>query len=72
LLSFNWIGSVVPFRVLSMLSSAADAVVGTLFPKRVQHFIVTVRKLRTACSSTRNDVQHKKGIFHYIEIEVGH
>jgi hypothetical protein len=55
-----------------MLSSAADAVVGTLFPKRVQHFIVTVRKLRTACSSTRNDVQHKKGIFHYIEIEVGH
>ena len=44
LLGFNWIGSVVPFRVLSMLSSAADTVVGTLFPKRVQHFIVTVRK----------------------------
>ena len=44
LLGFDWIGSVFPSQVLSMLSSAADAVVGTLFPKRGQHFIVTVRK----------------------------
>ena len=44
LLGFDWIGSVFPSQVLAVLSATADALMGTLFPKRGQHFIVTVRK----------------------------
>ena len=48
LLGFNWISKFIPIKIIQILSSIADNLIGRIYSNRGQHFLIVIEKVSSS------------------------